>query len=178
MLACQGAVEMLWAGERDYFRLCVDMERGDVGSHYCVLRMLELCAEMGISLESKTEHPGVGAGARAGGGGGGGGGGVRAEEEVRREAQDGMAKLFGSGDLKLLGQHGKTTAVRELAAYQVVGVFFSGHWCPPSRQFTPMLTRAYTAMRAAGKSIEIVFISCDHDIGEFASYFKETPDVR
>jgi hypothetical protein len=169
----------MWAGERDYSRLCAGMERGDVGSRYCVLRMLELCAEMGISLESKTEHPGVGAGAGAGGGGGGsggGGGGVRAE--VRREAQDGMAKLFGSGDLKLLGQHGKTTAVRELAAYEVVGVFFSGHWCPPSRQFTPMLTRAYTAMRAAGKSIEIVFISCDHDRGEFASYFKETPDVR
>ena len=135
----------MWAGERDYSRLCAGIERGDVGSRYCVLRMLESCAEMGISLESK--HPGVGAGAEA--------------------AQDGMAKLFGSGDLKLLGQHGKTTAVRELAAYQVVGVFFSGHWCPPSRQFTPMLARAYTAMRAAGKSIEIVFISCDHDQGEF-----------
>ena len=174
----------MWAGERDYSRLCVGMERGDVGSRYCVLRMLELCAEMGISLESK--HTGVGAGAGAGAGGGGkweGGGGGRGEQatqraEVPREAQDGMAKLFGSGDLKLLGQHGKTTAVRDLAAYEVVGVFFSGHWCPPSRQFTPMLTRAYTAMRAAGKSIEIVFISCDHDRGEFASYFKETPDVR
>jgi hypothetical protein len=24
-----------------------------------------------------------------------------------------------------------------------VGVFFSGHWCPPSRQFTPDLIDAY-----------------------------------
>jgi hypothetical protein len=41
-------VEKLWAGERDYSRLCGDMEAGDVGSRYIVLRMLEICAEMGI----------------------------------------------------------------------------------------------------------------------------------
>jgi hypothetical protein len=53
--------------------------------------------------------------------------------------------------------------VKDLAAYDMVGLFFSGHWCPPSQKFTPLLAHAYKTMRAAGKNLEIVFLSSDHD---------------
>ena len=43
-----------------------------------------------------------------------------------------MDKLFGSADLMLLGQDGAKTPVSTLAGKQVVGIYFSAHWCPPS----------------------------------------------
>ena len=33
--------------------------------------------------------------------------------------------------------------------------------CPPCRQFTPLLKQAYEAIKAAGNSFEIVFVSSD-----------------
>jgi len=94
---------------------------------------------------------------------------------VALQSSDGMEKLFGSADLMLLAPDGKTVRVRALAQYEVVGIFFSGHWCPPSRTFTPELVRAYKSMRADGKSLEIVFVSSDHDQKEFSSYFSKMP---
>ena len=86
-----------------------------------------------------------------------------------------MEKLFGSADLQLLGQGGAKTPVSALAAKQVVGLYFSAHWCPPCRGFTPKLADAYKKITGSGKSFEVVFVSSDKDEEQFASYFKEMP---
>jgi len=56
-----------------------------------------------------------------------------------------------------------------------VGLYFSAHWCPPCRGFTPKLAEAYTAIVGNGKSFEIVFVSSDYDAEAFVSYYKEMP---
>lgn len=43
------------------------------------------------------------------------------------------------------------------ASVVVTGVYASAHWCPPCRQFTPMLAQFYTRMKAMGKPFEVVF---------------------
>merc|ERR1711939_636610 len=86
-----------------------------------------------------------------------------------------MDKLFGSADLMLLGQDGAKTPVSTLAGKQVVGIYFSAHWCPPCRGFTPKLVEAYKKITADGKSFEIVFVSSDKDEEQFTSYFKDMP---
>ena len=43
-----------------------------------------------------------------------------------------------------------------LADKQVVGLYFSAHWCPPCRGFTPKLAEVYTAIKGTGKSLEIL----------------------
>ena len=43
----------------------------------------------------------------------------------------------------------------------MVGLYFSAHWCPPCRGFTPRLAKEYERMKGEGKKIEIVFISSD-----------------
>lgn len=62
---------------------------------------------------------------------------------------------------------------------KVVGLYFSAHWCPPCRGFTPELAKFYTAMKAKGgangKTLEIVFISSDRDADAFKEYFGEMP---
>ena len=43
------------------------------------------------------------------------------------------------------------------------------------RGFTPVLADAYIKMKAAGKSLEIVFVSSDQDEASFKEYFQSMP---
>eukprot|EP00300_Choanocystis_sp_HF-7_P041208 c7878_g1_i2.p1 GENE.c7878_g1_i2~~c7878_g1_i2.p1 ORF type:complete len:187 (+),score=30.38 c7878_g1_i2:29-589(+) len=58
---------------------------------------------------------------------------------------------------------------------QAIGIYFSAHWCPPCRGFTPKLSETYTRMKAAGTKFEIVFASSDRDQAEFEQYHGEMP---
>jgi thiol-disulfide isomerase/thioredoxin len=58
----------------------------------------------------------------------------------------------------------------------VLGLYFSAHWCPPCRGFTPKLAQTYQHIKKADcKPFEIVFISSDHNQGQFDAYFAEMP---
>jgi len=74
----------------------------------------------------------------------------------------------GSGELKPLAS---------VAQDKVLGIYFSAHWCPPCRGFTPQLAKKYEEIKAAGLPFEIVFASSDRDEESFNSYFKEQPWV-
>lgn len=60
---------------------------------------------------------------------------------------------------------------------RLIGLYFSGHWCPPCRQFTPMLRQAYEAMQrrngSANSPLEVVYISTDRSYDEFSAYVAE-----
>jgi thiol-disulfide isomerase/thioredoxin len=57
----------------------------------------------------------------------------------------------------------------------VVGIYFSAHWCPPCRGFTPELAECHEALKDAGKKFEVVFLSSDHSEAEFKEYMAEMP---
>jgi len=52
-------------------------------------------------------------------------------------------------------------------------LYFSAHWCPPCRDFTPILSKAYTKLKTGRDDFELVFISSDKDEESFKEYFKE-----
>jgi len=60
---------------------------------------------------------------------------------------------------------------------RVVGLYFSAHWCPPCRGFTPKLIEFYNNFKQTekGENLEIVFISSDRDESSFVEYFDEMP---
>ena len=60
---------------------------------------------------------------------------------------------------------------------KVLGIYFSAHWCPPCRAFTPQLATWYNNFKKGpnGDKFEIVFVSSDRDDGSFQEYFKEMP---
>ena len=49
--------------------------------------------------------------------------------------------------------------------------YFSAHWCPPCRQFTPMLSDFYGEV---SDDLEIVFVSSDRSPEDMISYMKES----
>jgi len=61
---------------------------------------------------------------------------------------------------------------------KTVGLYFSGHWCPPCRMFTPQLAQWYKGLRKNGRNdIEIVFVSSDRDQSGFEEYYSEMPQT-
>ena len=84
--------------------------------------------------------------------------------------------LFGSHLEDAQGQRHPTAEV--IGAAEVVGIYFSAHWCPPCRGFTPILANAYNKVTAAGKPFQLVFVSSDRDEASFAEYAKEMPWAR
>jgi nucleoredoxin len=76
------------------------------------------------------------------------------------------------GDI-ILTKSGKKSTVEVLGGKKAVLVYFSAHWCPPCRGFTPLLAEAYK--KHSAKDIEIIFVSSDRDQGSFDGYFGEMP---
>lgn len=51
--------------------------------------------------------------------------------------------------------------------------YYSAHWCPPCRQFTPKLVQFYNRMKAAGADFEVIFVSADRSPQKMYQYMKE-----
>lgn len=57
----------------------------------------------------------------------------------------------------------------------MLGLYFSAHWCPPCRSFTPKLVEVYNELQKSGKNFEIVFCSSDRDEEGFKEYYETMP---
>ena len=94
----------------------------------------------------------------------------------------GIQKLLGGADTKLLhNDDSKTATVKEIVGDGdgwTVGLYFSAHWCPPCRGFTPKLIEFYNNYKKDGPSkdkMDLVFISSDKDADQFKDYFSTMP---
>ena len=85
-----------------------------------------------------------------------------------------FATIFTETEDLLKGQSSIPIA-DSLNGKDVVGLYFSAHWCPPCRGFTPKLADAYKEMIGLGKSFEIVFLSSDKSEDAFKEYYNEMP---
>ena len=66
-------------------------------------------------------------------------------------------------------------ALSEVTEAPLIGIYFSAHWCPPCRGFTPILSEFYKVANQEKKQIEIVFVSCDRDSKSFNEYYDSMP---
>jgi len=84
-----------------------------------------------------------------------------------------FVELFGE---QLLTKDGLKSTENLLSGKSAVGIYFSAHWCPPCRGFTPELAKMYSET-FSGLGMEIVFVSSDKDESAFNDYFREMPWV-
>jgi nucleoredoxin len=54
-----------------------------------------------------------------------------------------------------------------------MAIYFSAHWCPPCRGFTPQLAEWYK--NGLKDKMEVIFVSSDRDEASFNDYFAEMP---
>jgi nucleoredoxin len=92
-------------------------------------------------------------------------------EPLSPEAKAKFAELFGE---KLQSKAGEISVEEALAGKEAIGIYFSAHWCPPCRGFTPALAKSYKSSLQS-KGMEIVFVSSDRSEKDFQSYYKEMP---
>merc|ERR1711998_225324 len=57
-----------------------------------------------------------------------------------------------------------------LASKTHVMIYFSAHWCPPCRGYTPQLSEAY-AKSSNKDSVAVIFVSSDRDQAAFDEYY-------
>merc|ERR1712023_520040 len=81
-----------------------------------------------------------------------------------------MEALLGA---ELVSGDQEVSTAEALAGKKYVGIYFSAHWCPPCRGFTPKLAEWYKA--GLKDKMEIIFVSSDRDEASFNSYFAEMP---
>lgn len=80
---------------------------------------------------------------------------------------EGLAKLLPE---KILDSKGEEVSRDELAG-KTVGFYFSAHWCPPCRTFTPNLVKFRDTNK---ENFEVVFVSSDRSPAAQMGYMKET----
>eukprot|EP01088_Endostelium_zonatum_P016322 TRINITY_DN4377_c0_g1_i1.p1 TRINITY_DN4377_c0_g1~~TRINITY_DN4377_c0_g1_i1.p1 ORF type:complete len:383 (+),score=89.37 TRINITY_DN4377_c0_g1_i1:62-1210(+) len=93
-------------------------------------------------------------------------------EQRKKMDSKSVAELLGSADL--INNKGEKIPVNSIQK-DIIGFYFSAHWCPPCKGFTPVLADVYNQLKTQGKSFEIVFVSSDRSESEFQSYFATMP---
>jgi len=86
-------------------------------------------------------------------------------------AKDDASKLLGD---KLLKGSEEIDVSKAFEGKKAVALYFSAHWCPPCRGFTPQLAEFYKK-DLAEKGLEVVFVSSDRDEASFKEYYAEQP---
>ena len=75
---------------------------------------------------------------------------------------------------KLVDQEMKAVDFEDrIQSMGLIAIYFSAHWCPPCRGFTPQLKKAHQKWKADGQNIEVIFASSDQDEAAMASYLRE-----
>lgn len=79
-------------------------------------------------------------------------------------------KLFNPSDSS------EVSPTEALEGKDLVLLYFSAHWCPPCRRFTPLLIKFYNKLKnEQNKNIELIFCSNDNDEGEYKEYTSGMP---
>jgi nucleoredoxin len=57
---------------------------------------------------------------------------------------------------------------------KLIAYYFSAHWCPPCRKFTPQLVQYYNRVAPEHPEFEVVFYSFDKSAAEMEQYMRES----
>ncbi|GFU61415.1 nucleoredoxin, partial [Nephila pilipes] len=74
----------------------------------------------------------------------------------------------------LISPNGDKVSYESISTH-IKGLYFSAHWCPPCKAFTPLLIKLYNKVQKMEKNFRIIFISSDRSEESFVKYFSKMP---
>lgn len=74
--------------------------------------------------------------------------------------------------VQLDGETLKAVPKGSLADKKVLAFYFSAHWCPPCRAFTPSLAETYAKLKKKHPNFELIFVSSDKNEAAMEEYMK------
>ncbi|KAH6941672.1 hypothetical protein HPB50_022258 [Hyalomma asiaticum] len=84
---------------------------------------------------------------------------------------DVMDMLAGKTLIKADGsEHPVEEVLRDV---KLVALYFSAHWCPPCRHFTPILADAYAEVKESLPCAQVIFVSLDHSKEDMMNYMED-----
>ena len=84
-----------------------------------------------------------------------------------------VEQLFGTD--KIISKNaGLITPQKAFENAKAIGIYFSAHWCPPCRAFTPLLGAA--TEEASNSEFAMIFASFDQDEKQFKEYVHSMPE--
>lgn len=84
-----------------------------------------------------------------------------------------LAELSGKIEKDLINSSGKAYDKSPLEKADYLAIYYSAHWCPPCRKFTPKLVQFYNEVKPKHANFELVFVSADHSEKAMLEYMKE-----
>ncbi|KMT07243.1 hypothetical protein BVRB_6g148760 [Beta vulgaris subsp. vulgaris] len=95
-------------------------------------------------------------------------------EKAKLESQTLESILVSAEKDYVVDKSGSKVSVSQLVGKHVL-IYFSAHWCPPCRAFTPKLIETYHEIKAKESAFEIIFVSSDRDQSSFDEYYSHMP---
>ncbi len=74
--------------------------------------------------------------------------------------------------VRFSGGRMKQVEEADLSAKDYYAIYYSAHWCPPCRKFTPQLVSFYNSYSKRHDNFEIIFVSSDRSEDEMEDYMK------
>ena len=84
------------------------------------------------------------------------------------------ADFFGGIEKRLIQvKEGKAELFKSADKPKFTAIYYSAHWCPPCRAFTPKLVEWYKTFQPKHKDFQLIFASSDKDEAAMLEYMTE-----
>ena len=84
-----------------------------------------------------------------------------------------LAATIGSS---LINKTAEPVNCSSLTNHAILGLYFSASWCPPCKQFTPVLKESYDQLNQSRPGqFEVIFVSFDREKDAFDEYYSSMP---
>lgn len=84
------------------------------------------------------------------------------------------ADFFGGIEKRLIqAKGGKAEPFKSAEMPKFTAIYYSAHWCPPCRAFTPKLVEWYNKFQPEHKDFQLIFASSDKDAKAMLEYMTE-----
>ena len=97
---------------------------------------------------------------------------AQAAEETAREKTD-FEQSISRNLVRLQDDKLKRVPADSIDTKDYYAIYYSAHWCPPCRKFTPKLVDFYNEAIGHHDNIEVIFVSSDQNEDKMEAYMKK-----